>query len=350
MLRFAFISSLAMILLTAMGCVGAYLVWQSYGAPGPLTEARTIVIPRGEGVDEIAETLETAGVIASRRVFQIVTRVEGAASRLRPGEYAFEAGMSARRVAEIIASGQMVTRRLTIPEGLTTFQILNLIRNAEGLEGAIVSTPEEGELLPDTYHYNWGYGREQMVQRLRRAMADAVQQQWERRFGNLPYRGPRDAVIVASIVERETALPAERARVAAVYVNRLRRGMKLDADPTVIYGITQGRENLGRALSLADLRNSTPWNTYVVNGLPPTPIGNPGRASIAAALRPASTDEIFFVADGSGGHAFARNAAEHAVNVARYRAIQAQQRATQQRPGQPAAPAAPQPLTPPARN
>ncbi len=347
MLRFAIVSSFVMILGVAVAMVAGYLLWQSFGAPGPLAETRTVIIERGSGVDDIAEQLARAGVISNPYAFRIVTRIEGLSSRLRAGEFEFAAGMSQRAVAEQMAAGRTFTRRLTIPEGLTTFQILALIRAAQGMDGEITSTPQEGELLPETYNYSWGDSRERFVQRIRREMTETLNGLWNSRARELPLRGPLDAVILASIVEKETALAAERPRVAAVYLNRLRRGMKLEADPTVIYGITQGRTTLDRPLSRADLQQRTQWNTYVVDGLPPTPIANPGRAALQAVLRPAQSDELYFVADGNGGHLFARTLQEHNANVARLRELERQRARAQGQPQEDDAPA--QPAQPPPR-
>jgi UPF0755 protein len=345
MLRFAIVSSFVMILGVAIAAVAAYLVWQSFGAPGPLTDTKTVIIQRGSGVDEIADQLAREGVIANAYAFRIVTRIEGMSSRLKAGEFAFPAGASQRAVAEQMVAGRTVTRHLTIPEGLSTFQVLALIRAAPGMDGEISSTPQEGELLPETYDYHWGDSRERFIQRLRRDMTETLNALWNSRARELPLRGPTDAVILASIVEKETALSAERPRIAAVYLNRLRRGMKLEADPTVIYGITQGRATLDRPLSRADLQQRTQWNTYVVDGLPPTPIANPGRAALQAVLRPAQSDELYFVADGNGGHLFARTLQEHNANVARLRELERQRaRAQGQAPDE--APSEQQPQTP----
>jgi UPF0755 protein len=345
MLRFAIVSSFVMILGVAVAAIAAYLVWQSFGAPGPLTEPRTVIIQRGSGVDEIAEQLAREGVIANAYAFRIVTRIEGMSSRLKAGEFTFPAGAPQRAIAEQMVAGRTVTRHLTIPEGLTTFQVLALIRAAQGMDGDISSTPQEGELLPETYDYHWGDSRERFIQRLRRDMTETLNALWNSRARELPLRGPTDAVILASIVEKETALPAERPRIAAVYLNRLRRGMKLEADPTVIYGITQGRATLDRPLSRADLQQRTQWNTYVIDGLPPTPIANPGRAALQAVLRPAQSDELYFVADGNGGHLFARTLQEHNANVARLRELERQRARAQGQP-QDEAPADQQPQQP----
>ncbi len=298
------------------------LGWTRYTLPGPLTETRTVIIPRGAGVSDIARQLWRAGILAEPYSFQFGTRVDDSAARLRPGEYAFPAAVSPRDVAALLASGRTVIRRVTLAEGLTTAQMLAVLRAAEGLEGDIGEAPGEGELLPETFFYSWGDARYQIVARSRRAMAEAVADLWAKRAAELPLRSPAEAVTLASIVEKETSIGEERARVAAVFLNRLRRNMRLQADPTVVYGITGGKGPLDRPLSRADLETPHRWNTYLIEGLPPTPIANPGRASIEATLRPAASDELYFVADGTGRHVFARTLAEHNRNVARLREIE----------------------------
>ena len=308
--------------LILVGALVVILGWSRYTLPGPLGETRTVVIPRGAGVNEIARQLWRAGVLAEPYSFQLGTRIDDTATRLRSGEYAFAAGISPRDVAALLALGKTVIRRVTLTEGLTTSQMLTLISAAEGLEGEIGDLPGEGDLLPETYFYTWGDARRQIVGRSRRAMADLVAELWAKRAADLPLRTPAEAVTLASIVEKETSIGEERPRVAAVFINRLRSGMKLQADPTVIYGLTQGRAPLDRPLSRADLETGHRWNTYVITGLPPTPIANPGRASLEAVLRPIQSDEIFFVADGTGRHVFARTLAEHNRNVARLRELE----------------------------
>ncbi|MFO0295050.1 MAG: endolytic transglycosylase MltG, partial [Rhodospirillales bacterium] len=210
-----------------------------------------------------------------------------------------------------------------IPEGLTNRQVVQLVAKAEGLEGDIVPRPE-GTLMPDTWFYSWGDSRDRLVERQRQAMTRLLQELWRQRAPNLPLKSPQEALILASIVEKETAIPEERPRVAAVYINRLRRGMRLQADPTVVYGINDGAGPLDRPITRADLETPHAWNTYLIDGLPPTPIANPGRASIEAVLKPAQTDELYFVADGAGGHVFARTLADHNRNVERLRALERQ--------------------------
>jgi UPF0755 protein len=308
--------------LILVGALTLILGWSRYTLPGPLAEPRTVVIPRGAGVNDIARQLWQAGIIAEPYSFQFGTRVDDTATRLRSGEYAFPAAVTPRDAAAMLAAGRTVVRRVTLVEGQTTAQIIALIAAAEGLEGDIGEHPGEGEFLPETYFYSWGDARRQIVARGRRAMAELVADLWAKRAADLPLRNPAEAVALASIVEKETSIGEERPRVAAVFINRLRAGMKLQADPTVIYGITQGKGPLDRPISRADLETPHRWNTYVITGLPPTPIANPGRASLEAVLRPMMSDEIYFVADGTGRHVFARTLAEHNRNVARLREVE----------------------------
>jgi len=293
--------------------------WIRYTHPGPLADPRTVIIPRGSGIDEIAHQLWHAGIIADPYSFELGVRLDGNATRLRSGEYAFVARIAPQDVAAQLAAGRTVIRRLTVAEGLTTAQVLALVQTAEGLEGDIGPPPAEGQLLPETFFYTWGDSRRQMVARAKRAMTDLVAQLWQGRASELPLKTPDEAVILASIVEKETAISEERPRIAAVFLNRLRNGMRLQADPTVIYGLTGGHGALDRPLSRADLESPSRWNTYVIDGLPPTPIANPGRASLEAVLHPAATDDLYFVADGTGRHLFARSLADHNHNVARLR-------------------------------
>lgn len=308
--------------LILVGALVVILGWSRYTLPGPLSETRTVVIPRGAGVNDIARQLWRAGVIAEPYSFQLGTRIDDTAGRLRSGEYAFTAAISPRDAANLLAIGKTVIRRVTLAEGLTTSQMIALVAAAEGLEGDIGEIPGEGEFLPETYFYSWGDARRQIVTRGRRAMSELVAELWAKRAPDLPLRTPAEAVTLASIVEKETSIGEERPRVAAVFINRLRIGMKLQADPTVIYGITQGRGPLDRPISRTDLETGHRWNTYVITGLPPTPIANPGRASLEAVLRPLQSDEIYFVADGTGRHVFAKTLAEHNRNVARLRELE----------------------------
>lgn len=320
-------SGLRSFLLVGVGLILAgtlvlILGWSRYTLPGPLEEPRTVIVPRGAGVTDIARQLWRSGIIAEPYSFQFGARVDDTATRLRSGEYAFPPRISPRDAAAMLAAGRTVVRRLTLAEGLTTAQMIALIGAAEGLEGEIGDLPGEGEILPETYFYSWGDARRQILARGRRAMSELVAELWAKRTPDTLLRTPLEAVTLASIVEKETSIAEERPRVAAVFLNRLRVNMKLQADPTVIYGLTQGRGVLDRPISRADLEAGHRWNTYVITGLPPTPIANPGRASLEAVLRPAASEELYFVADGTGRHVFARTLAEHNRNVVRLREIE----------------------------
>ncbi len=309
--------AIAAALLVIAGAAGAWRLWSLYVDPGPSGAPIQLVVPRGG--EDTGTFLAGRGVIASPMAFAAGTRLDGLSGRLRAGEYLFAAGISARAAAELLAGGRTVQRRFTVAEGLTVAQVANLLRNAEGMEGDVAAPlPPEGSLLPETYFYSWGDARARTLERAQRSMRDLLAEIWTRRAADLPFAGPQEALVLASIVEKETSHADERARVAAVFVNRLRRHMRLQADPTVAYGIDPAGP-LGRPLSRADLETRHPWNTYVIDGLPPTPIANPGRASIEAALNPAATDDVYFVADGEGRHVFARTLAEHNRNVARLR-------------------------------
>jgi UPF0755 protein len=312
---------LVVLALLAAAAASGYVFWLGYTGPGPSGQPVTLIMPKGEGAWALANRLAEAGVVRNAPTFFLGSEVDGSARRLRAGEYAFNAGISARDAAALIASGQTVKRRLTVPEGLTVAEIVRLIDGADGLTGSVPAAPAEGTLLPETYFFSYGDLKADMLARLRRAMGETIEQMWRERAEGLPLASPREAVILASIVEKETAVDAERPRVAAVFYNRLKRGMKLQSDPTVIYGLSNGKGPLGRELSRADLNGQSPYNTYQIAALPPGPIGNPGRASLRAALHPAQTEELYFVADGTGGHVFARTLDEHNRNVARWRAF-----------------------------
>lgn len=308
---------------------GTVMLHRAYSDPGPLRADTSVVIPRGASGQTIASTLVEAGVAADTRLFAVALRFLAPERPLRAGEYAFSAGVSLRDVIAKLQAGDTVVRRLTIAEGLTTREILALIENAEGLSGPtpIASEIGEGTMLPETYHFSLGDTRVALVGRMRAARDAGLARLWAMRKDGLPLASPEEALILASIVERETAVPDERARVAGVFINRLKRGMRLQSDPTVAYGLTEEGVPLDRPLLRTDLVIDHPYNTYVHRGLPPGPIANPGLASIEAVLNPAETKDLYFVADGTGGHAFARTLAEHNRNVARWRRIQREQRA-----------------------
>ncbi len=313
----------ALIAVAAILAVGGGLAWWVYrevtGA-GPLSQAHVVVIPPHSGLDEIARLLAKEGVVRWRLAFDIGAALSGKAAALEAGEYRFPAGISPLAAAAMIAAGETVKHKLTIPEGLTNAQIAALIRAAPALSGRLGALPPEGSLMPDTYIYTYGEPRHALVARMQQEMTRALAAAWARREPGLPLANPEQLLILASIIEKETARPAERARIAGVFINRLRLGMPLGSDPTVIYALTlAGDKKPDRSLTHADLASPSPYNTYLEKGLPPTPIDNPGLASLRAAAWPAQTDELYFVADGNGGHVFAKTLTEHDHNVAQYR-------------------------------
>lgn len=308
------------VLVAAILAGGAWIfLKQQFEAPGPLAAETTVIVPRGAGVAAIAESLAGAGVIADAETFRLGVRLFADARALQAGEYAFAPGSSMAEVAALIASGQTVVHRLTVPEGLTSVEVVALLQGAEPLDGEIAEVPPDGSLLPETYHFHRGDSREAILERMRQSMQEALAELWPARAEDLPLNSPEEALILASIVEKETGVDSERALVAGVFVNRLKKGMPLQSDPTVVYGITEGKAPLGRALTRKDLALATDYNTYQIAGLPPGPIANPGRAALEAVLQPAETEYLYFVAAGDGGHAFARTLDEHNANVAKWR-------------------------------
>lgn len=277
-------------------------------------------MPKGAGMSQIARDLEAAGIIADQKLFRLYARYRKLDSDLHAGEYEFQPGISMKDVLAQLVAGKTVLRFVTIPEGLTSREATALVAAAVGMKGT-ADVPAEGSILPETYTFTLDENRTVLVGRMQQAMKDTVAELWAKRAEGLPVNTPEEAVILASIVEKETGLPEERQRVAAVFVNRLNRGMKLQSDPTVVYAITRGERELGRALRFKDLEVKDPYNTYYAAGLPPGPICNPGRAAIAAVLNPIESKELYFVADGTGGHAFAETLIEHNRNVAKWRKI-----------------------------
>ena len=314
---------LGLVVLAVLAAAGGWWLLERYlDQPGPLAEEQLIELPRGTGLAGIAARLENAGVIEDARLFNVATRVVGRDRRLRAGEYRIPANASPRDVLDILESGQIVLHALTIPEGLSTVEALAVVERHPVLLGDM---PDdllgEGELLPETYMFARGTTRVEIIERMRGDMARLLAELWENRQEGLPLDSPEEALILASIIEKETAVADEYHLVAGVFVNRLRRGMLLQTDPTVIYAITRGEGPLGRQLLRRDLEVDDPYNTYRYPGLPPGPIANPGRGALQAALDPATTDYLYFVADGTGGHAFARTLDEHNRNAVRWRRI-----------------------------
>ncbi len=314
---------------TTITIAGVWMFHRVFAAPGPMSEDSVLVIPRGASVRSIAALLEAEGVVDDATVFSLGVRGFGGEHPLIAGEYTFPPAVSARDAMRILQSGKVVTRNLTIPEGLTALQVFAMVGAVDGLEGELPAADKisEGMLLPETYQFVRGERRQEVLARMQKAMDETLVRLWRERSENSsPLASPREALILASIVERETGKGEERPRVAAVFLNRLRRGMRLEADPTVVYGMSNGTGAIGRPLTRADLAVDHPYNTYIHIGLPPGPIANPGRDSLAAVLQPAKSKDLYFVANGTGGHAFARTLTEHNRNVARWRRLQRQQR------------------------
>jgi UPF0755 protein len=317
---------ITIILVLMIGVGGGYFYGrQKIEAPGPLQEDKVVNIPSRAGMTDIADTLQREGVIDNNRwafigaVFALKAR-----SELKPGEYLFQKNASLRDVIGTMVEGKVVQHAVTIPEGLTSEQIVSRLSDNDIFSGTVREIPREGTLLPETYKFPRGTSREQVITRMQQAQKRVLAEIWERRTPDLPIKSPEQLVTLASIVEKETGKPDERSRVAAVFVNRLRQKIKLQSDPTIIYGLVGGKGTLGRPIRRSEIQQPSPYNTYVVEGLPPGPIANPGRASLEAAASPARTRDLFFVADGTGGHAFSDTYDQHQKNVAKLRAMEKQ--------------------------
>ncbi|MFY9238329.1 MAG: endolytic transglycosylase MltG [Roseovarius sp.] len=361
--------------------LGGVILWgqSSYTAEGPLEEQICLRVERGSNMRAVSEDLEAEGAVTSGALFRIGTEYADKAQDLKAGSWLLPQGASMGEITEIITRGGAstcgtevvyrigVTRsevqvreldpatnryvemaafepgvedpapefeavrslndtrfRVAIAEGATSWQIVDALNRVDVLQGEVAALPAEGSLAPDSYEVREGDTRQSLIDRMQTAQEAIIAEAWQNRAEGLPLETPEDMLILASIIEKETAVTDERRQVSSVFINRLNQGMRLQTDPTVIYGVTEGRAPLGRGLRQSELRAETPWNTYVIPGLPPTPIANPGRASIKAAVDPDGSDYIFFVADGTGGHAFARTLAEHNANVAIWRQIEAE--------------------------
>jgi UPF0755 protein len=342
----AFFTILCLLLIVA---VGALVVGkQRFDAKGPLAEDKVVSIPRSYGIRDIADLLVREGVIDQPWIFIGGVMALKARDELKAGEYQFTKESSLHDVISTIIENKVVQHQISLPEGLTSEQIVQRLLDTDILTGNIREMPREGSLLPESYRFPRGTPREQVIQRMQAAQRRLVQEIWDHRAQGLPLSTPDQLVTLASIIEKETGRPEERTRVAAVFVNRLKQRIKLQSDPTIIYGLVGGKGTLGRPILESEIRQPTPYNTYVIEGLPPGPIDNPGRASLEAAANPARTKEIFFVADGAGGHVFAESYDQHQKNVDRLRGIERQQRnestaaaSAVQQPVAPAAPAGP---------
>ncbi|MCB1538211.1 MAG: endolytic transglycosylase MltG [Rhodospirillales bacterium] len=322
LLRFA-------VLVIIVGAAAAFaLNWfgRELARPGPNQAENIVYIAPGTGVRAMAQMLAQEGIIREPLLFLAAVRIEGVESKLKAGEYQMPAAISLGDVVEKIASGTVFRRDVTLPEGLWSSEIKQIINGAPAMNGTIAQTPAEGSILPETYAYIRGEDREKLLAQAQKAMDETLARAWELRASGLPFASKEEALILASIVEKETGVAAERPRIAGVFINRLRAGMMLQSDPTVIYAVTHGESKLDRVL-YAHLAVDSPYNTYRHAGLPPGPICNPGKAAIAAVLNPEANDFLYFVADGKGGHVFAKTMVEHNANVARFRTVQQAERA-----------------------
>lgn len=307
---------LAILLGLVAGALGVY-----YIMPGKLAETKTAVIVRGAGLMGIAEQLSYEQIISNKWVFAAGVVVTGQKAALKAGEYEFPPQASMLQVAAIIASGKSVVHKITVVEGETVKDVFAKLAAEPALTGDTGALPPEGTLLPETYFFNRGDARADLVKRMQDAGAKALADAWANRAPDLPLKSAQEALVLASIIEKETGVAAERARVGGVFINRLRQGMRLQSDPTVIYPLSNGTGELGREISRNDLANNNPYNTYVIDGLPPAPIANPGLEAIRAATQPEPNEYLYFVADGTGGHAFAKSLDEHNRNVTRWRQL-----------------------------
>lgn len=313
-----FLGLITVLFLSAV--VAGFLAWDNYISPGKLPQDTTVVLPKGNGFSKSVDELAEKNIISYPLLFKIIAYVNKDAAKIKAGEYFFPAGISPQAVMQMLVAGQVVKHKITIAEGLNVREVSALINSDPVLTGNLPANIEEGSLLPQTYYFTYGDTRASIIARMQEKMKQTLAELWEKRGEGLPFTNPGQALTLASIVEKETGLPAERPRVAAVFLNRIKIGMKLQSDPTTVYGIEKiSGKPMGRMLTFDDLKSETPYNTYVIGGLPPAPITNPSREAIEAVLHPLSTNEIFFVATGNGGHNFASSLEEHNRNVKEYR-------------------------------
>lgn len=322
MRRLGIAFSLLFLLLVCAGYY-TYSKFRNYfQSPGSLSQTKILVIPPGKGLAQIANLLVTEGVIKDSFAFYWGVRLQQKGRQLKAGEYEFPAAISPKQVVDLLISGKVYQHKITIPEGLTTDQILKEIKQSDILSGPISNPPMEGSLLPETYLFMRGDTRQALIERMQKDQNKILDQLWQNRSSDCPFKTKKEAIILASIVEKETALPKERPLIAAVFLNRLQKGMLLQSDPTVTYLLhKQSERPLNQALTKMDLKIKSPYNTYVYKGLPPGPICNPGKASLKAVFHPAPSQALYFVADGSGGHVFSTSLKEHQKNHRKWRKI-----------------------------
>jgi UPF0755 protein len=318
------ISGLMTLFVIASGAAlfGLSLLYREVSAPGPLPADKVVQIPRNSGTGEIAALLAREGVIERPLLFEVFALVNRQRGSLKAGEFMFKAGTSVSDAIDTLVQGKAILHAVTIPEGLTSEQIVARLAENEILSGDVTEIPREGTLLPDTYKFERGTTRQQIINSMTSAHRQVLNQIWSRRSQDLPIKTPQELVILASIVEKETGRADERTRVAGVFINRLTRRMRLQSDPTIVYGLVGGKGTLGRGILRSEIEKPTPYNTYAIEGLPPGPIANPGRAALEAVANPSRTKDLYFVADGTGGHAFAETLDQHNRNVARWRQIE----------------------------
>ncbi|MGN6466573.1 MAG: endolytic transglycosylase MltG [Rhizobiaceae bacterium] len=318
-----FLLSCVVLVLLAAG-FALYVGHQVFDGKGPSTKDTTYIVKPNTGASTIAGDLEARGLVSDAQIFRAGIQFYGKQSSLKAGEYAIPAGASMHQIMDILQSGKSILHSLTIPEGLTVAQAFKRIADDDVLVGDMpTEMPPEGSLAADTQRFTRGTTRHQVIDRMMAEQKKLVQSIWEKRAADLPLKDVNDLVTLASIVEKETGVPEERPRVAAVFINRLKHHMRLQSDPTIIYGLFGGEGRpAGRPIFQSDKEKATPYNTYIIDGLPPGPIANPGRAALEAVANPAKTDDLYFVADGTGGHAFAATLAEHNQNVTRWRKLE----------------------------
>ena len=328
----AFFTSFIILIVLAAAALAGGAWWEDnyFTQPGPAPAQTVLVISPGSGLNRIAATLTEAGVVGNGLLFRAGIMRRGRTAQLKAGEYAFPAHASEAQVMDMLVAHRTLEHRLTIAEGLTSDAAVALIKADPVLTGDVPVVPE-GSLLPETYLFERGTTRSELLARMHKAQETLLAQLWPKRKEGLPFASQEDALKLASMVEKETAIASERPRIAAVFINRLQNGMKLESDPTIIYGLTKGAP-LGHPLRQSELATPNPYSTYQIAGLPPTPISNPGRDAIQAALSPPDSQELYFVANGTGGHVFAKTAAEHQKNVAQWRKIEQQPSSVELRP------------------
>ncbi len=316
-----------LVLVTLAAGIAVYFGKRAFDAPGPSQTVSTFLVKPNTGVTEISDQLQRRGLISDARIFQLGLRAYGNEGKMKAGEYEVKAAASMRDIMELLKSGKSVLYSLTIPEGLTVEQAFQRIAEQDALTGDMPATmPAEGSLAADTQRFTRGTSRQQIIDKMLADQKKLVEDVWERRADNLPIASIEEFVTLASIVEKETGRADERSRVASVFINRLNKGMRLQSDPTIIYGLFGGKgKPADRPIYQSDIDKPTPYNTYLINGLPPTPIANPGRAALEAVANPSETSDLYFVADGTGGHVFAATLEEHNKNVARWRAVEKKQ-------------------------